>query len=422
MNKLSNQTTGPFTPTGFKNLGLKVYTTELNLQLSTDKPYLSSSMLSNIRLLAFVCLSTTCFVFSCGTKEEAPVEETLRPIRYAKILETGSEKDQTFSGTVQSSKEAKLSFKVNGTINQLQVKVGDRVRQGQTLATIDAIDYSVQYDQAVAQLKSAETQVKSAESQRTNSQSNYQRVEKLYENNSVPLSEYEKAKTNFEAAQSQYDASVAQVTASQKQVESAGNQVQYARLKAPFAGVITMVNVEENELVGSGSPVATLSAEVKPEVTVGVPEIFIAQIKKGAKVGISFSILPDETFTGVISEVGFSAISGATYPVIVQIDKPSELMRPGMAATVSFHFGAASTEKQFLVAPVKAVGEGTDGNFVFVLETDQQAHKAVKRKVVIGDLLPTGFEVKEGLKAGEIVATAGLKSLLDGMRVKLMVE
>lgn len=378
--------------------------------------------ISNIRLLAFICLSTSCLVFSCGTKEEAPSEETLRPIRYAKVLETGSEKDQTFSGTVQSSKEAQLSFKVNGTINQLKIKVGDRVRRGQVLASIDAIDYSVQYDQAVAQLKSAQTQVKSAESQRTNSQSNYQRVEKLYENNSVPLSEYEQAKTNYEAAQSQYDAALAQVTASQKQVESAGNQVRYARLQAPFAGVITTVNVEENELVGSGAPIATLSAEVEPEVIVGVPEIFIAKIKKGAKVDIHFSILSGETFEGIVSEVGFSAISGATYPVIVQIAKPSELIRPGMAATVSFHFGSATEEKQFLVAPVKAVGEGTDGNFVFVLEADQQVHKAVKRKVVIGDLLPTGFEIKDGLTAGELVATAGLKSLLDGMRVKLMEE
>ena len=385
-------------------------------------PILSSIGISLRTTVLHTCtfLLVSVMLFSCGAKEEAPVEQSLRPVRYGKVLLAGSAADHTFSGTAQSSKEANLSFKVNGTINNLNIKVGDRVRRGQVLARLDAIDYNVQFDQSVAQLKSSETQIKSAESQLVSSKSNYERVEKLYENNSVPLSEYEQAKTNYEAAQSQYDASIAQVTASQKQVESAQNQVRYASLLAPFTGIITNVNVEENVLVGSGSPVAMLSAEVKPEVTVGVPELFIAQVKKGAKVDILFSILPGQIFQGTVSEVGFSAISGATYPVIVQIDKPSDLIRPGMAATVTFHFGAASEDQQFLVAPVKAVGEGTAGNFVFVLQADADAHKAIKRPVTIGELLPAGFEIKEGLEEGEVVATAGLKSLLDGMRVKLI--
>ena len=369
----------------------------------------------------FLLLLVSALLFSC---KEKVVEKqvVLRPVRYGKVIQTGSVNSQIFSGTAQSSKSSNLSFKVAGTINNLKVKVGDKVRTGQLIAQIDAIDYSVQYDQAVAQLKSAETQIKSAETQLVTTKSAYERVEKLYENNSVPLSEYEQAKASYEAAQSQQTAALAQVTASEKQVEAARNQVSYTRLTAPFAGIITNVMAEENELVGSGNPIATLSAERDPEVIVGMPETFIAQIKKGQHAHIEFSTIPDKRFEGTISEVSFSSNTGATYPVIVKIDNPTQAIRPGMAANVEFSFDKKNTQQEFLVAPVQAIGEGTAGNFAFVLSKGNNGYAVKKQNVEIGNLLSTGFEIKGGLQAGDLVATAGLKSLLDGMEVKLLEE
>ena len=344
----------------------------------------------------------------------------LRPVRYGTVLRSGEVAGQSFSGIVQASMEAKLSFKVGGTINRMAVKVGDVVGKGQLIASLDARDYSVQQEQAKAQLKSAETQVKSAEAQLLNSRSTYERIEKLYENNSVSLSEFEQAKTALEASQASYEAAVAQASVSSTQVQSASNQVSYATLTAPFSGIITAVNVEENELVGSGVVVALLTSAGSPEVRVGVPEIFISRIKKGQAVGISFSILPNKSFGGVVSEVGFSNNSTSTYPVIIQIDKPETEIRPGMAATVNFGIEQASgATAATLIAPVAAVGEGANGNFVYVLEKEGGAYLARKQEVDIGKLLPSGFEIISGLQEGNLVATAGLNSLLDGMKVRL---
>ena len=214
----------------------------------------------------------------------------------------------------------------------------------------------------------------------------------------------------------------AQVTASNKQVESAKNQVSYASLTAPFQGVITSLLVEENELVGSGNPVATLSSEGKPEVRIGMPEVFISRIRSGQEVDIAFSVENTQTFKGVVSEVGFSAGDASTYPVIIQIVDPSDNIRPGMAANVTFNFGEVSDKPNQLVAPAKAVGEGPDGHFAFVLEQKQQAYEVKKKTIEIGKLLPDGFEIKSGLQDGDLVATAGLKSLLDGMQVRLLEE
>ncbi len=360
------------------------------------------------------------FSLSCGNKKkEEKTIEVFRPVRYSQIIQSGGRIDQSFSGTAQSSKEAQLSFKVNGTISKLRAKVGDKVSKGQVIAVIDASDYNVQYEQAVANLKSVQTQIKSAESQRINTASAYKRVETLYENNGVSLSEFEQAKSAKEGAEAQYEAALAQFAASEKQVESARNQVAYAKLNAPFSGVITTVFVEENELVGSGVPIAALSALTKPEVRVGVPEVFITKITAGQKVDIAFSTLPDHLYKGTVSEVGFSA-AASTYPVIITIDDPGKDIRPGMTANVYFKNNKDAAEKPYLIAPVQAVGEGSDGQFVFVLEKENEHYKVRKQSVKIGTLLPDGFEIKEGVKAGDLVATAGLNSLLPGMKVKLL--
>jgi len=360
------------------------------------------------------------FLFTACEKAAPKVEKKIRPVRYGKIIKSGAATTNTFAGTSQSSNVANLSFKVAGSINSFDLKIGDKVRKGQTIARIDATDYTVTYDQSLANLKKAESQINSAQSNEITAKSNYERVEKLYENNSVPLSEYEQAKATYESAQSAYEATLAQVTAAQKQSQAANNQVRYAKLVAPFTGVITAVFVAENEIVSPGKPLVTLSAEGKPEVAVNVPESIIDQIKRKQKVDIAFSAIPDKTFKGTITEVGYSSGAASTYPVTIQVDKPSSRMRPGMATNVMFSQAVVKANASKLVAPTAAIGQVGKSTYAFVLEKDSSNYKVKKTTVEIGDILPDGFVVKNGLKEGQLVATAGLRSLLDGMEVKLM--
>lgn len=362
-------------------------------------------------------------LISCGSKQEENQVKPIRPVRYGKVILSSGGQIQAFSGVAQSANEVNLSFKVAGTLNTMKVKLGDLVRKGQLIAQIDPADFSIQADQASASKKGAEANLKSAETQLIIAKSNYIRIEKLYENNSVPLSEFEQAKSNYETAQAQFEASQTQVTSSSKQLQTARNQVDYTRLTAPFTGIITNVAVEANELVNSGTPIAVLSEIGDPEVNVGIPENVISQIEPGQKVQVSFSVLEDQMFHGTVSEVGFAAGGAPTYPVIIQITDPSDKIRPGMATTVLFNFDnqVSNLDKQYLTSPVPAIGEDSNGNFVFLLEPKgNNTYTAKKKAIKIGELLPQGFEVLEGLKVDDLVATAGLKSLLDGMEVKLL--
>lgn len=369
---------------------------------------------------AFAFFATLLLFTACTEKEAPPVVEAIRPVRYEKVIKTGMGSNTTFSGTCQSDKEAKMSFKVAGKINTLKVEVGDKVRRGEVIAIIDAVDYSITYDQAVDQLKGAKTKQESAKTQRIANKSNYERVEKLYENNSVSVSEYEQAKAAYNVSESQYEAAVSQVATAKKQVDAAKNQVGYTRLTAPFSGIISEVHVSENELVGSGNPIATLSADSRPEVKVGIPETVIADIKKGQKVNIHFSTMPDRAFTGRVKEVAYSSNNTSTYPVTISINKPSSKIRPGMAASVTFSSEAGKKASSALIAPAKGVGQGPDGHFAFVIQKNGDGYNVKKTNLTIGELSPKGFEIKSGLKEGDMVATAGLNSLLDGLKVRLM--
>ena len=357
---------------------------------------------------------------SCGKEKKKIIAETIRPVKYGKVILSGDILSETFSGSAQSSKESKMSFKVSGTITSINVRVGDLVRKGALIAKIDQTDYSVQYQQSLANMKSVETQIQSARSQLINSKATYERIEKLYENNSVSISEFEQAKSGYELAEAAYNASLAQANASKKQVESAQNQVKYSNLIAPFSGIISSVNVEENEIVGSGSPIATISATDNPEISVGIPEIFISKVSKGQNVSISFSALQNQIFKGKVYEVGYSSMGRSTYPVTIRIDSPSQEIRPGMAVDVKFSFGNDDKNPQKLVAPAPSVGEDSNGHFVFVLEGDEKDFLVKKKNVKIGELTTEGFEIVNGLSNGDLVATAGLSTLLEGMKVRLM--
>ncbi|SDB50683.1 RND family efflux transporter, MFP subunit [Flavobacteriaceae bacterium MAR_2010_188] len=357
---------------------------------------------------AHIHLIIVAFTLLACNENNEKAEENIKSVKYERIGFSNSNQTHRFSGIVKAEYETGLSFKVGGTLSKVDVKIGDKVRKGQLIARIDPIDYEVQREQAVAQKKSAESQLVVA-------RSTFSRAEKLYENNSVALSEYEQAKASLASAESQFKAA-------NKQLEAANNQISYTRLNAPMNGVITSLMVESNELVSAGSIVAVLSSEGNPEVEVGVPESVIAKLQKGQEVTIEFPSIANDDFKGKIEKVAFASGQSSTYHVMVSITDPIGEMRPGMSAEVSFIMSKISDDQQnIIVAPIAAVGKDPQGHFVFVLqENSDSLYRVEKRKVSIGRMLDTGFEIKNGLEGKELVVTAGIPFLRDSMKVKLL--
>jgi multidrug efflux system membrane fusion protein len=361
--------------------------------------------LSNIAIPGLTILLMV--LLSCSD-DKKNVEEAIRPVAYQQVLSSGSNQSRTFSGTSKAATEAKLSFRVGGTLNFLNVKVGDRLRKGALIASVDDTDAQLTYDKALVALEKTRIQKETAKS-------TLDRVKGLFENNNVSLQDYETAKTNYATANAAYNAD-------KKNVDLQKRNLSYFKIYAPINGIVTTVNVAKNENVNPGAIVAIMNAGEGIEVNVGVPESIISKTKKGGSVSVTFAAVPDKVFDGIITEVAYTSSGSTTYPVTVKLTAPTSDIRPGMSADVSFVFAREqNNQAPFIIAPVAGVGEDTRSNFVFVLKKEENdIYRVEKRAITVGELLPEGFAVTSGLSENELIATAGLNTLMDGMQVRLL--
>ncbi|MDN5200730.1 efflux RND transporter periplasmic adaptor subunit [Fulvivirgaceae bacterium BMA10] len=348
-------------------------------------------------------------ILSACSGGETKTEEVIRPVKYAKVGTSSGSFGRTFSGTAKAGIETVLSFKVAGNIQTVDVRVGQRINRGALIARLDPSDFELQYEEADASVKSADAQEKQTKS-------NYERVAVLYENQNASLSEYESAKAQFESAK-------ANEKAAKQRRKQAKSQLEYTVLRAPMRGIVNVVYVEENENISAGQQVVILSAGDGLEVEIGVPESYIANIENGQEVQIEFPSINQQRFKGKISEVSYAInAQNSTYPVTVKLTDEIAAARPGMAANVTFQFEQEeqTSKETSLMVPVAAVGEDPQSNFVFIIESqDGKTGVAKKRYIEVGALTSEGFQIQKGLKQDDLVATAGLQTLLDGMKVKL---
>lgn len=345
------------------------------------------------------------FFMSCGEdkKEEKP---PLRPVAFQEVALLGGEATRTFSGTANTDKVINLSFRSNGIITEFNLKIGQSIKKGQLLAKLDNVQSRLNYENSLSSLNSAQSQMNTAKL-------SLNRVRSLYEKGSTSLSDYEAAKNSHRTAVASYESA-------QRSVAIQQEQIRYGYLYAPEDGVIAQVTAEIDENVTSGQNIAVLNAGTDMEIALGLPENVINQVKKDMNVTIDISSLQDQTFNGIITEVSPSIDQNtSTYPVRVKITNPSQDIKSGMAANVTFQFDKQQSAANTLVVPAKSVGEDASGNFVFLIKESEGKTIAKKQPITIGKLTSEGFAVTNGLSVGQKIAVAGLQTLLDGQEVKL---
>ncbi len=339
-------------------------------------------------------------------REEPGRETIVRPVRYERVYSGATSRVRSFSGTARASIESRLSFKVAGTIERLNVTMGDAVSAGDEIGHLDDDDYRIRVDQTSASLEQAKAQARNAES-------SYRRTLGLYENNNASRDQLDAARAAKESAE-------AQVRSLENSLELARLQLSYTRLIAPVTGSIMSAPVEVNENVQAGQTIVTLSAGAEPEVVVGVPEILISQIRDGAPVTVTFDAISGRRFAAVVTEVAIAPSPGSsTFQVTARLEESDPAIRSGMACEVAFEFESAHRDG-FLVPPV-AVLEDRTGRFVYVVDIGEGDSGTTRRvSVETGELTSDGLEILSGLTDGDIVVTAGVSRITDGQTVRLL--
>jgi len=341
----------------------------------------------------------------CGEETQESASR-LRPVRFI-VVHSGTEalRDRLFTGTAQSAQESRISFNVGGTVKQLAVTVGDRLRSGQLIAALDPAIYEVEVQRAQASLAQAGAE-------RRNAEAEYQRVRQLYANENASRNELDAALASTESAKANH-------RALSQSLQLAELNRGYTRLTAASDCSIATVDVEKNENVAAGEQVATLNCGDRWEVEIAVPESLIAAFQMDMTGSIRFDAISGQSFAGVVSEVGIAGGGSTTFPVTLTLTERHSSFRSGLAAEVTFVFAGSTGSESVFFLPPAAVGQDEQGAFVYVLEPGDEPGLAFTRRraVVVGALSEAGLEITDGLVDGDRVVTAGITAARDGLAV-----
>ena len=355
---------------------------------------------SIIRRLPVAGLIVGVLALTGCSQEKAEVKDIIRPVKVVEIAEAHDTRTLSYSGSVRARTESALAFRVNGKITERLVDIGQHVAPGDVLARIDPTDYDLSVKSAQAALDAAERQVETVELSR-------KRAEQLFTKNFAPKSQLEQATLT-------YDQAVATRDSARSSLDQAKNQVGYTDLKADRDGIVTAVNADVGQVVGSGTPVVTVAVDGEKEVLIAVPEMEIAEFKPGKPVKAGFWSDNGLTLDGKVREVAGSAdTQSRTFAVRVSLPNDQRVLL-GMTANIE---ASAANEKQLVSIPLSALAEKDSQSIVWTV--DRGADTVHARPVKVAKFAADGVRVAEGLNPGDIVVAAGTQFMTENLKVKL---
>ncbi len=340
-----------------------------------------------------------------GCEGEAKVEqENVRPVKAVVVGAAERDRMLTYSGVVRPRIESAVGFRVAGKIVQRLVNVGDRIEIGQVIARLDDTDLKLAEGSAKAALASARTR-------RDVAIENFERARTLLPKAFI-------AKATFDARKNEMDAAVGAFDAAEAQLSQAINAVGYATLRADKAGIVTAVRAEPGQVVNAGTPVIALAGASETEIAIAVPEQDVSRLTAGQPVDLTLWAGPGLTLKGSIREISAQADpESRTYAVRATVHEPPASIRLGMTASVLIKVQDATAS---VVVPLTSVTDIGGDTVVFVVEPGSRVVR--RTPVTLAAAAPEGVRIARGLQPGDIVVTAGVQFLRDGMRVRLAAD
>jgi len=364
---------------------------------------------------------------SCGGERQPRVEAAnARPVAVETAAVTAQQWPDVYeaTGTVRARTAAVISSKVMAYVGQVSVQVGDRVRAGQVLATLDSRDLESNLRRAEAgraevqsAVPEADNGVAAAKANLDLAQKTFQRMEELAAKKSISNQEFDESSARLQAAQANYEmarAKRAQLDSRMAQVEqevrAAAIMRGYATIAAPFAGVVTAKSVEPGNLAAPGAPLLTIEQEGAYRLEASVEESRARFVRVGQAVEVALEAL-DRSLSARVSEI-VPTVDPASRAYTVKIDLPAGLnLRSGMFGRARFPLGA----RPVLAIPAAAMTERGQLHTVFVVEDGA----ARTRLITTGRRAKDAVEVLSGLSEGEKVVAPIPPGLADGARVEV---
>lgn len=289
----------------------------------------------------------------------------------------------------------RVSPRIEGRILSAPAKLGDTVRAGQMLATLDSVEVGethAAWTQAQAELRIAEADFKRAES--------------LNAEEVIPRKDFLRAQADRDKAASTVRAAADRLRLLGGAQGARGNGVSGFAVTAPFAGTIIEKKVTLGELATPSEPMFTVADLGRVWIQAALPEAALAKVRVGAQAKVTVPAYPGETFTGKVGHIG-AMLDKDTRTVAARIEVPNAdgRLKPEMFATATIE--AVGEKREAIALPDAAIVllEGKPTIFVF----EQGAYEA--REVEPGERIAGRTVLNSGVKPGDQVVTEGAYAL-----------
>lgn len=288
-------------------------------------------------------------------------------------------------GKIEPKTQVKISADIMGKIVRLLVKEGDRVQRGQLMLQLDDTQYRSLWEQAKAGASAARARLREATTALRVSDANFTRQRALFEQKLLSTAEWEQAESAHESARGAAASAQEDATRTEAAARAAADNLAKCRFLAPFDGVVSALNVEQGEIVitgtmnNPGTEIMVVSDLSRMQVRADVDETDVVDMQLNQKAKISVDAIPDTTFDGNVTEIGntakrsiTSSVEGQTnFEVVVVFDHQVGEVRPGMTADVDI---ATGTHANVLVVPIQSV----------VVRTQRELDRAMRKSTKPG--------------------------------------
>ena len=361
---------------------------------------------------AFVAFSVLTGLLSC--EPEAADESTpVRGLKTHLVEETEQVTIRRFPTVLEPSELNTLSFEVGGKLGEMRIAVGQRIEEGDVVASLDPTSLQLQVDNARAG-------VDQARASSENAADTLARQEELLSRGSV-------TRVAVDNARAEAEAKAAALTQAEKALETAEENLNNAVLRSPFGAIVNSVAVESFATVGVGTPIATLYRPDAFEVAFTANFEVASELVVGKPAKVRLADRPDIVLDAVVSELGSRADTVSSFPVVLTLTSTDPVMKAGMAAEASMEF-PLPRQAGFVVPVTVAIMDGQlarnggprEPSALGVYVFDPETSTVKRRTVMVGGVRENSLIIIEGLQAGDRVASAGVSFLRDGQEVKLL--
>lgn len=342
---------------------------------------------------------------SCSSNDKEIVDnETPIKVTTSEVgMDTLSGGSFSASGKLVAGNTSHVSTRMMGYITNINAKVGQRVRKGQTLVNINNTDLKAKEGQVNAQISQAQANYNLAAK-------DYERFKNLFESQSASQKELDDMTARMEMAR-------ANLNAAKQMKAEVRSQYGYTNIAAPISGIVTQKHVNQGDMANPGMPLLTIESQGNIQAQVLVSEAYINQIEQNMPVTV-VQKQSGEKLDGKVAEISMSAAqTGGQYIVKVNVDG-KELL-PGMYVNVVFpienikgkdaNAGSVFVPKEALVHKGQLTG----------IYTISQSNTAMLRWVETGKEMGDQVEILSGLKQDEAYITSAQGKLYNGVKVSL---